>query len=385
MWHRSFLSCVNEARKRGLCLYGAGFWGDMAFRLFSLFGVIPVCYCDDDDLKIGKLLNGIIILTLQDAAVQFPNAVYIVCVDQTETWGLWGRVHQKKMIDNLKSYNLYDRNSELRLAFYVYLADINGTEGIQCSKRNLCNYNTDEMFWWNDLRNLAIVNNMSNSGVWFFAQLLDMHSHILCLPYCKTLENIYINRLQYLEGDELVIEMAAQALGYFKSAYENLKCIGQHKFENYCIDKKGDVLREAYIEPVAFLSNLYMQFRDGEIKLQSYGQMLKIYFAAYNNCLNRKCFHDINYWMVYDMHTPAYDVSSEYENLAENEFDRIENFILVREPVQHCYSWVNRAIVHAGNNVAAQKWFIADIIKSELGKNLERKKGYDNLHVISVC
>ena len=27
MWHRSILETVRQERDRGLCLYGAGFWG----------------------------------------------------------------------------------------------------------------------------------------------------------------------------------------------------------------------------------------------------------------------------------------------------------------------------------------------------------------------
>ena len=98
MWHRSFLYCLNEAKHRGLCLYGAGYWGGIALRLFSLFSVTPLCYCDDDESKIGKTFHNIPVLSLKDAAASYPNAVYIVCIDQTESYGLWGRVHQKKNV-----------------------------------------------------------------------------------------------------------------------------------------------------------------------------------------------------------------------------------------------------------------------------------------------
>lgn len=382
MWHRSFLFCIDEAKKRGLCLYGAGYWGNVAYHLFSLFDIVPVCYCDDDSSKVGRMINHIPVLALQDAATQFPDAVYIVCVDQTETCGSWGRVYQKKMIESLKLYHVYDSNSELRLAFYLFLADINGREGICQSKKIFFNVSRDDLFCWNDLKNLAIINNMSNSGAWFFTQLLDMHSHILCLPYWETLENVYVNRLQYLEGDELIIEMTAQALGCLKSAYGDLECVGQHKFSNYCIDKNGAVIKEAYIDPLDFVSNLYLQFQDKDIKLHSYGQMLKIYFATYNNCLNRKYMPDVNYWMLYDMHKSNYDICNEYDNLSKEEFSRIENFILVREPVQHCFSWVKRYMLRLKNQTASQKECIADIVESELGKNLERKEEYNNLQVI---
>lgn len=382
MWHKSFLHCLNEAKRRGLCLYGAGYWGELTLRLFSLFSVTPVCYCDDNISKTGKTFHDIPVLSLKDAVALYPNAVYIVCIDQTETYGLWGRVHQKKMLSNLKTYNVYDSNSELRPAFYLFLIDINGTNGIENSKKQFSSFDKDERFYWSHLKNLIVANNMSDSGVWFFVQLLDMHSHILCLPCCPTLENVYENRLQYLEGDELIIEMAAQALGYFKSEFENLACVGQHKFENYCIDKDGQNITSAYIEPQEFLSNLYSQFPKNNIKLTSYSQMLKIYFASYNNCIHRKCDPNIDYWMVHDMHVPNYDIRNEYKYLSADEFDRIEHIMLVREPVQHCFKWVKRAILHSGNNTAAKREFISNIIKSELGINIEKKEKFDNLHII---
>ena len=118
MWHRSFIYYLNESRKRELCLYGADYWGNLAYQLFSLFHITPKCYCDDNTALEGKTLNDIPIMSLKNAASLFPDAVYIVCIDQTETFGAWGRVHQKKMLDNLKAYNVYDSNSELRLAFY---------------------------------------------------------------------------------------------------------------------------------------------------------------------------------------------------------------------------------------------------------------------------
>lgn len=382
MWNRSLLYCVNEAKKRGICFYGAGYWGSIAYKIFSLFDIVPLCYCDDDISKTGHEYNGINVLSLSEAAMQFPEAIYIVCIDQTKKYGSYNRDLQKNMLDNLKKFNVYDSNSELRLPFYLFLLDINGNEGIQHCKEQSYACDINELFWWSNLKNLAIVSNMSNSGVWFFTQLLDMHSHILCIPYYELFEDIYINRLQYLEGDELIIEMAAQMLGYFKSDFEELECVGQCRFKNDCVDKNGKNIEGIYIEPLDFISNLYLQFKDEKIKLHSYGEMLKIYFAVYNNCLQRRYESDKNYWMLYDLHKPDYDITQEYNYLSPHEFERIENLFLIREPVQHCFSWVKRMMITTRNNAAATKEYISKIIKSELGLNIERKIGFDNLHVV---
>ncbi len=381
MWNRSLLFCADEAKKRGICFYGAGYWGNVAYKLFSLFDIKPLCYCDDEASKIGKMYNGVPVLSVQEAAEQFPKAVYIVCIDITKTTGSFNRDFQKNMLENLKSNGVYDSNSELRLPFYVFLLDINGYKEMTRCREKADTINMKEAFLWDNLRNLAVVSNMSNSGVWFFTQLLDMHSHILSLPFSETFENIYINRLQYLEGDELILEMAAQMLGYFKSAFEELSCVGQNKFQNLCIDEKGVNIKCAYIDPADFLTNLYAQFQGGTIKLHSYGQMLKIYFAVYNNCLNRHYESSRNYWMVYDLHTPDHDMAKEAEYLFQDEFDRIEHLMIIREPVQHCYSWVKRMVISEKNNAAIVKGYLAKVIRSELGINIEKQEGM-NLHVI---
>lgn len=383
MWNRSLLFCVNEAKKRGICFYGAGYWGNIAYRLFSLFDIEPLCYCEDDTSKIGKCINEVPVLSVREAAEQFPEAVYIVCIDITRTTGAYNRYSQKNMLENLKKYHVYDSNSELRLPFYVFLLDINGFEEVERCKEeaNTIPINSRELFWWNNLKNLAVVSNMSNSGVWFFTQLLDMHSHILSLPFSETFENIYINRLQYLEGDELIIEMAAQMLGYFKSAFEELPCVGQNKFQSLCIDSNGENIKNAYIDPTDFLINLYSQFQGKKIKLHSYGQMLKMYFAVYNNCLNRSYDSNKNYWMIYDLHTPDYDMSKGSEYLFKEEFERIEHLMIIREPVQHCFSWVKRMVISEKNNAAVLKTYLLKVIRSELGLNIEKKEGID-IHVI---
>lgn len=47
VWHRSLLDTVKQARQRGLCLYGAGFWGEITYKVFSrihdLFGYLKAC------------------------------------------------------------------------------------------------------------------------------------------------------------------------------------------------------------------------------------------------------------------------------------------------------------------------------------------------------
>lgn len=116
---------------------------------------------------------------------------------------------------------------------------------------------------------------MSNSGSYYLEQLLDGHPNILSLPYSgQVFWNVYENRLKTLEGEELLYEMMAQMLGYLHSQYENLFCIREHKFEEYCVNQDGEFIYDVLIDPTEFYYRLKEQFEDN-IKLNSYAQMLK--------------------------------------------------------------------------------------------------------------
>lgn len=81
--------------------------------------------------------------------------------------------------------------------------------------------------------------------------------------------------------------MMAQMLGYLHSQYENLFCIREHKFEEYCVNQDGEFIYDVLIDPTEFYYRLKEQFEDN-IKLNSYAQMLKIYVAAYSNALGKQ-------------------------------------------------------------------------------------------------
>lgn len=56
-FYLSIYHIAQEAREKGLVFYGAGFWGDLSAQIFSLLGVEPSCFCDDDPEKIGRFYN----------------------------------------------------------------------------------------------------------------------------------------------------------------------------------------------------------------------------------------------------------------------------------------------------------------------------------------
>ena len=81
-FYLSIYHIAQEAREKGLVFYGAGFWGDLSAQIFSLLGVEPSCFCDDDPEKIGCFYNNRIpILSFEESKRRYSNAVWIATVN----------------------------------------------------------------------------------------------------------------------------------------------------------------------------------------------------------------------------------------------------------------------------------------------------------------
>lgn len=382
MWHKSLYDTAAQARARGLCLYGAGAVGDAAYQIFEKLGTAPLCYCDDDPKKAaeGNKRNGAPIYSLEEAKERYPEAVYLVCVDSARVIGKNNRANLDRMTERLKQHGLYDANSELRVVMYLFLLDID-----DFFRRPCLDQEEDGLFAVRDLNYLLALNHMANSGSYYFEQLLDSHPNILCVPYSGSVwEKVYENRLKLLEGEELLIEMAAQMLGYFHSRHEASDCVRTSKFGNYCLGPDGEFLYECLIDPVLFMRHLRAAF-EGEIKLTSCGHMLKAYFAAYNNCLGRRKAAGEAYWMLYHMHISNYNVERMYESISPGEFLRYENVLLIREPVQQCFTWMKRSILEekeASVLIKGERDIFTQTLLCEMGSMTEKKEGFDNVKAV---
>lgn len=61
----------------------------------------------------------------------------------------------------------------------------------------------------------------------------------------------------------------------------------------------------------------------------------------------------------------------------------METLFIIREPVQHCFSWVKRMVIKMKwNELLKRDGVFGAVVKSEMGMMLERKEGYDNVKVI---
>lgn len=225
---------------------------------------------------------------------------------------------------------------------------------------------------------------MSNSGSFYLEQLLDSHPNILCIPYStQVFGRVYKNRLKYLEGKELLIEMMAQMLGYMHSGYEHMSCIQDTKFGGFCLDQNGKFIFDVLVEPNEFFHQLCAQFDGRKIKLDSFAHMMKIFAAAYNNCVRCGKKTEEEYWLFYHMHKSNYDVRDTYQEFKKDEFERIENLIIIREPVQQCYSYMLRMVIKRRMSIVLTKEedFI-HTLQSEMGLTLQRHPGIDNVKAI---
>lgn len=376
MWHRSIIDTIRQAEKRGMCLYGAGFWGKIAYEVFGKMGYTPCCFCDDDPEKYDSHYQGLPVFSLEDAVRRYPSSVYIVCIDVTKRKGTWNREQLNFMLQRLKECGVYDSNSELRIINYLFLLDIDHTKPV-LEKDN------GGLIKAADIENLLIFNHMSNSGSYYLEQLLDGHPNILSLPYSgQMFWSVYEKRLRNLEGEELIIEMMAQMLGYLHSEYENLYCVREQRFEEYCVGENGEFIYDVLIDAERFWTCLRVQF-EGKIQLQSFGHLLKIYVAAYHSCQDKKRLENMDYWLFYHMHMPDFDVAKTREIFCKTEFKRIENLFIIREPVQHCFSWIRRvAMKQERNTLLKRDELFCHVVKSEMGIMLEQKDEYDNVQVI---
>ena len=83
-------------------MYGAGFLGKKTKEIFSLFHIEPICYCDDDSEKQNTYIEGIPCFSLDEGVHRYPNAVYLLCVNEVPSVGDYERKTWTFMMNRLK-------------------------------------------------------------------------------------------------------------------------------------------------------------------------------------------------------------------------------------------------------------------------------------------
>lgn len=382
-FYRSIYAIADHARAQGLVLYGAGFWGEMACRIFALFQVFPTAFCDDDPQKQGTQLeyggHMIPVLSLDEAAARMPNAVYIATV----TSGGGKDAPRARMNRRLKERGLLSPDSGFHPLRYLFLLE-GGMEAIGHPAEL-----DEDSFRPEHLNNMVVFNHMSNSGSVFLGSLVDGHPNILSIAIlncCIPLVEVYSQRLQFLEGKELVLETASQMTPYFATDFPD-SVYGQVMMrlsDSFYRGADGKPENRLYISPKEFIRALEAVLADqGHV---SFAQLLKALFAAYHNVIGKKYVPGQDYWIFFMRHQSNYDIQEMKDLVRHGEFKRLEYWFIIREPVQHAFSWMRRFILEGEEYLAfsfGNPSEYLDRFSSDLGLML-RKSGNNDSDAVKV-
>jgi hypothetical protein len=340
------MSVADKARVNGLVLYGAGFWGGVTECIFKIFDVPLSAYCDDDVIKQGKLFmdgsissNGTPILTLDAAVQSYPDAVYIATVE-----GGGGNNSPRAVMNRrLKEKGVLTSDSGFHPARYVFLL------GGILDKLKTTSESSVNRFHAEHFNNMIVLNHMSNSGDFLFGALLDGHRNIINIPIIGNfvwLKVAYEQRLKYLEGQELVIEAVSQMTPYLISKFDD----GSSFTPTY---NPTRFYRNEYGAPetcVLLDAEVYTQKLFNELSGRghvTFSVFLKAIFAAYANAAEQSYSPSLEYWLLFMRHGVNYDLTEMDELIQPRDFKRIEYWFIIREPIQHWYSWLKRFVSDA--------------------------------------
>lgn len=362
-FYRSIYSVAQDAAERGLVLYGAGCWGELAVRIFSLFHVCPACFCDDDPEKQGTYFQHegslIPILSLADAARQMPDAVYIATVSSNSTV----RIAMNRRLEEL---GLLSENSGFHPMRYLFLLE-GGLEALRTEERIDQNAFLPEY-----IDHLIVFNPISpSSGMVLCHTLMDGHPNILNIMYFglwSDIKRVYLERLQYLEDEALVVETACQMAPFFSTVFPEDLFAGARWWAGDFLNNEGEIQQSVFMAPDQFVSALW-QILKGRGKV-SFAVLFKAIFSAYQNVRGKKYVPGQEYWILYERHRMDYDVGEFDQLLHPGDFERVEYWFTIREPVQRLFSQLSREKENSG--MALEYW--RRILAAFLGAALERSE-----------
>lgn len=332
--YRSLYSIVDQVKSRGLVIYGAGFWGKLSWQIFTLFDVAPICFCDDDPDKQGTWLTQnrvkVQVLSLDEAAEKYPDAVYIAASSNDRTGE---RVPPREVMNTrLRERELISECSGFHPIRYLFLLD-GGLEALKHPEPSKA-----KAFQIESFKSMVVLNGMSNSGSAYFETLMDGHPNIVNILFLGALfplQEYYQKRLQYLEGEELVLELASQMSPYFIYHFSG-EMYFSPVIEKFVVNQDAQPEKRVYIEPARFVTALHdvLSCR-GKV---SFADLLKAVYAAYANSTGKVYDPGQTYWIFFDRHKTNYDLCEMDELLTPDDFDRLEYWFVIREPIQHWFS-----------------------------------------------
>lgn len=367
-FYRSLFDIVDTAQKRGIVFYGAGFWGEITWRIFRLFSVKPLCFCDDDPDKRTQPhpLTQAPVLDIDEAVRRYPNAVYLATVSN-----IGGKAAPRyRMNMALQERGVLSADSGFHASRYTFLLEDHVYAQINAPIRR-----EEGVFHKEHLDRVVFLNHMGNSGILYLDQLMDSHPEILniaMLGHKTDLPQLYESRLQYLTGRELAVEIASQMNPYLKCSLPEEAFFSSYRLaQQFYLDKEGRPEQRLYIDGAAFLHFLLQELP--EERTISFAELIRCIFAAYSNVIG-KPFDPLKiYWILYEMHQVNYDVNALDQLLLQDDFADRRYLFIVRESVRHCYSWLRRFVIDADADMRCYhvRSSLTDLFSCDLGLMLE--------------
>ena len=368
-FYRSLFDIVDTARERGIVFYGAGFWGEITWRIFRLFSVKPLCFCDDDPDKRTQPhpLTQAPVLDIDEAVRRYPNAVYLATV--SNIGGKAAPRYRMNMV--LQERGVLSADSGFHASRYTFLLEDHAYAQLNAPIRR-----EEGVFHKEHLDRVFFLNHMGNSGISYLDQLIDSHPEILniaMLGHKTDLPQLYESRLQYLAGRELAVEIASQMNPYLKCSLPEEVFFSSYRLaQQFYLDKEGRPEQRLYIDGAAFLHFLLQELP--EERTISFGELIRCIFAAYSNVIGKPFDPRKIYWILYEMHQVNYDVNALDQLLLQDDFADRRYLFIIRESVRHCYSWLRRFVTDADADMRGYhvRSSLTDLFSCDLGLMLER-------------
>lgn len=369
-FYKSIFAVADAAKERGLVIYGAGKWGFATLEIFKLFGIGPKCFCDDDAGKIGQDFHGVNVISLDEAAEKYSGAIFIVG-EINEAVDCFN-FNRKAMQDELRKRGLLSEFSGVLPIRYTFLLD-GGLESLNRPQKLDREIKLPE--------NLIFFNRPGHSGSVYFEGLLDGHPNMLILPFvrgsaAREYDIVYQKRLQYLEDEELAVEVAAQLYCYYYSDYHEESLINNIFISHNGYD--GKALKNGIVDAKKVLTcvrSLVM----GKGKI-SFAYFLKVIYTAYNYAAGKTFDTPDPHYIFGHIHDLSAGLSLWDGLINRGDFERVEYWIVVREPINRmnslfklvCGSFTENSEI---NPLMIHGWHWEKMTDDTTGCFLEKKDG----------
>ena len=104
-YYRKLIKMLKEPKR--LVLFGAGKYGETILAALKREGIDTVqCFCDNNGKAVGKIVDGLEIISPQDAVEKYPDACFVITPKDYENEILRQLVHMDVDIENIVIFNI---------------------------------------------------------------------------------------------------------------------------------------------------------------------------------------------------------------------------------------------------------------------------------------